>query len=187
MNNRSKAGDRRDHECMFRMHRPGIAPTQSARIVLPFLGDEYLFDGMEDFAMSQTKEASKRKRLKKAVPVLGLAGMSLSLAGGASAATTGPATDTPLKDTTRHHEVFLGEEEMADVSLATFYVFDKENAGKPQLGQQLAWHGCGGCKGCGGCRGCRGCARGCGCRGCGCGGCGGCSCVCTPVTPWFCY
>jgi hypothetical protein len=24
------------------------------------------------------------------------------------------------------------------VSLATFYVFDKENAGKPQLGEQLA-------------------------------------------------
>jgi hypothetical protein len=27
------------------------------------------------------------------------------------------------------HQVFLGEEEISDVSLATFYVFDKENAG----------------------------------------------------------
>ena len=134
--------------------------------------------------MSQTKEASKRKRLGKAVPVLGVAGMSLSLAGVASAATTGPATDTPAKDAAQRHQIFLGEEEMSDVSLATFYVFDKENAGKAQLGEQLAWRGCGGCgcRGCG-CRGCRGCFRGCGCGGC---GCGGCSCVCTPVTPWFC-
>jgi hypothetical protein len=27
------------------------------------------------------------------------------------------------------HEITRGEEEIADVSLATFYVFDKENAG----------------------------------------------------------
>jgi hypothetical protein len=27
------------------------------------------------------------------------------------------------------HEIPLGEEEIADVSLATFYVFDKENTG----------------------------------------------------------
>src|SRR5215471_19122267 len=127
---------------------------------------------MENSAMSQTKEASKRKRLGKAVPVLGVAGMSLSLAGVASAATTGPATDTPAKDAAQRHQIFLGEEEMSDVSLATFYVFDKENAGKAQLGERVA------------CRGCGGCFRGCGCGGC---GCGGCSCVCTPVTPWFCY
>jgi hypothetical protein len=124
--------------------------------------------------MSHTKEVSKRKRRTKTVPVLGVAGMSLSLAGGASAATTGPATDTPSKNTGPGHEIFLGEEEMADVSLATFYVFDKENLDKQQLGVQVA-RGCGcGCRGCG--RGC-GC-RGCGCRGCGCGGCGGCGCGC---------
>jgi hypothetical protein len=125
--------------------------------------------------MSHTKEVSKRKRLTKTVPVLGVAGMSLSLAGGASAATTGPATDTPSKITGPNHEVFLGEEEMADVSLATFYVFDKENLDKQQLGGVQLARGCGcGCRGCG--RGC-GC-RGCGCRGCGCGGCGGCGCGC---------
>jgi hypothetical protein len=63
----------------------------------------------------------------------------------------------------------LSEEEMADVSLATFHLIDKENVG---AGVQLA-RGCRGCRGCrAGCRGCRGCAvRGCG--GCG-GGCGGC-------------
>ena len=48
----------------------------------------------------------------------------------------------------------LSEEEISDVSLGTFYVFDKENAGKS--GEQYAQRGCGGCRGC---RGCRGCAR----------------------------
>jgi hypothetical protein len=130
--------------------------------------------------MSHTKEVSKRKRRTKTVPVLGAAGLAgiagMSLAGGASAATTGPATDTQSKNTGPNHEIFLGEEEMADVSLATFYVFDKENIKQQLDGVQLA-RGCGGCgRGCGGCRGCGG--RGCGCRGCGCGGCGGCGCGC---------
>jgi hypothetical protein len=61
--------------------------------------------------------------------------------------------------------ITLSEEEMADVSLATFHVFDKENAGS---GMQVAYRGCRGCRGCGG--GCRGC-RGCGVRGCAVGGC----------------
>ncbi len=60
----------------------------------------------------------------------------------------------------------LNEEEISDVSLGTFYVFDKENAGAAR--GQFAQRGCGGC------RGCRGCRRGCG--GGGCGGCGGCGC-----------
>jgi hypothetical protein len=58
---------------------------------------------------------------------------------------------------------------MADVSLATFYLFDTESAGGDmQLAAVVVRRGCGGCRGC---RGCRGCAvRGCG----GCAGCGGC-------------
>ena len=36
------------------------------------------------------------------------------------------------------HQLFLGEEEISDVSLATFYVFDKENAGSLKSGVQLA-------------------------------------------------
>jgi hypothetical protein len=36
--------------------------------------------------MPYAKQASKRKRLRKAVPVLGAAGLSLSLASGASSA-----------------------------------------------------------------------------------------------------
>jgi hypothetical protein len=119
--------------------------------------------------MWQKKQASRRMRRGKAVPVLGLAGLSLSLASGASAV---PA-DTPTQNTRVSHEITLFEEEISDVSLSTFYVFDKENA-KPQLGEKLAMRGCGGCR-CGGCR-CGGCARGCfGFRACGgCGGCGGC-------------
>ncbi|MGB6767224.1 MAG: hypothetical protein WBE50_03895 [Methyloceanibacter sp.] len=52
--------------------------------------------------------------------------MSLSLASG-SAATGVPATDMPTQNTAASHEITFGEEEIADVSLATFYVFDKEN------------------------------------------------------------
>ena len=124
--------------------------------------------------MSNAKQTPKRKRGAKAVPVLGAAGL-LSLAGGASAATSGaPVADLPTQKTAPTHEIILGEEELSDVSLSTFYVFDKESA-KSQLGDKVAWRGCGGCRcGCGGCR-CGGC--GCGwraCGGCGCGGCGCC-------------
>ena len=132
--------------------------------------------------MPHTKHVSKRKRPSKAVPVLGAAGLSLSLTGAVSAATGGPPTDMPTTlNTAQGHEITLGEEEISDVSLATFYVFDKEGAATPKLGERLAWGcrcGCGGC-GCHGCRcgfvGCGGCG-GCGCGGCrcGCGGCRGC-------------
>ena len=36
------------------------------------------------------------------------------------------------------HEITLGEEEIADVSLATFYVFDNENAGPSRRSERLA-------------------------------------------------
>lgn len=116
--------------------------------------------------MAQAKQASKRKRRVTALPVMGVAGMSLSLVGGASAATTGPVIDNPSMKVGPQPQITLGEEEIADVSLSTFYVFDKENSVVPQLGDKLAW----GCR-CG-CRGCGGRCGGCGWRGCG--GCGGC-------------
>ncbi len=118
----------------------------------------------EDSTMAQTKQDSKRRRRKKALPVIGIAGVSLSLAGGAYASTVGSTTDIQSQNTSPRHEVFIGEEEITDVSLGTFYVFDKENAAKPRLGEQVAWwRGCGGCGGygrcgCGGCGGCGGCA-----------------------------
>ena len=117
--------------------------------------------------MPRVKQASKQKRTNKAgaVKVLGAAGLGLSLVGGASASTmptAGPQSD----NTSPNHRFVLGEEEMTDVSLATFHLFDRENLGS---GVQLAWGwgGCGGCGGWGGSGGCRGCG--------GCEGCAGCS------------
>jgi hypothetical protein len=94
------------------------------------------------------------------------------MVGGASAAAV-PANDaTQTTNYSPNHQITLGEEEIADVSLATFYVFDKEGTAAAKDGNVQLARGCG-CRGCGGCRGCRGC-RGCG-RGCGCGvGWGGC-------------
>ena len=106
--------------------------------------------------MLRAKQAPKRKRRSKLVPVLGAAGLSLSLAGGASAATGAPVADALTHNGVVSHEITLGEEEIADVSLATFYVFDKENAGASKLsGEKVAWW-----------RGCRGCRCGWGCRRC---------------------
>ena len=78
-----------------------------------------------------SKQASKRKRVTKAavVPALGAAGLTFSLAGGASASTM-PSADAPQKlSFSPTQSVLLGEEEIADVSLATFHLFDKENGG----------------------------------------------------------
>ncbi|SRR5271165_5376079 len=151
--------------------------------------------------MPQAKRASKGKRPSKAVSVLGIAGVSLAASTGGSPAvlpsaslaapTAGSAADTLWQNTAPFQVPSLGEEEISDVSLATFYLFDKEGLGNSGSDIQLAvirnGCGCGGCRGCGGFRacghGCRGCGVG-GCRGCafvgrgcgwgGCGGCGGC-------------
>ena len=100
--------------------------------------------------MSRVKQAStKRKRSINAVPVLSAAGLSLSLASGASAAIGRPAADMPTPKTGMSHEITLCEEEISDVSLATFYVFDNEKAGTFRRRIKLAAGGCGGCGGCG--------------------------------------
>jgi len=135
--------------------------------------------------MPLVKRASKQKRTTKAaaVKVLGAAGLGLSLVGGASASTMPTASIRHSDNTSPNQRFVLGEEEMADVSLATFHLFDRENVGS---GVQLARGcGCGGCHGGGGCGGCRGCGGGgfVGCRGCGggfvgCRGCGGGGCGC---------
>ena len=121
--------------------------------------------------MPRVKQASKQKRVAKAaaMPALGAAGLGLSLVGSASASTM-PTADVPQSlNTVPNQRFVLGEEEIADVSLATFHLFDKESGNSGV--QQMAW----GCR-CGGCRGC-GC-RGCGCRACRCGGCAGCGSCC---------
>ena len=69
--------------------------------------------------MSQTKQACKCKKSKKAlsVSVLGVAGMSLA-ATGAEAAVLSPVTALqPMP---------FSEEEISDVSLATFHLYDKD-------------------------------------------------------------
>src|SRR6476659_8396989 len=124
----------------------------------------------EDAPMPRVKKASKQKRTTKAAAVkaLGVAGLSFSLLGSASASTM-PTAGIPQSDNTSPNQRFvLDEEELVSVSLATFYVFDRENVGS---GVQLArGGGCGGC-GCGhGGGGCGHGGGGCGHVGGGCGG-----------------
>src|ERR1700728_2616617 len=105
--------------------------------------------------MARVKQSSK-KRVRAALPALGAAGLTFSMVGGASAAAV-PANDaTQTTNYTPNHQITLGEEEIADVSLATFYVFDKESTAAAKDGNIQLARGCG-------CRGCRGCGRGCGC------------------------
>jgi len=112
--------------------------------------------------MTQARRSSKRKS-RKAALALGAAGVSLAMTGAASA--TAPATNVP--DNARR--LILTEEEISDVSLATFQVFDREN---PPLSQGIKVARGGGC-GCGHGGGGGGCARGGGCGGCAHAGVGG--------------
>ena len=115
--------------------------------------------------MPQVKQASKRKRgTKAAVSALGAAGLTFSLLGSATASAA-PTADVPQTTAFAPNEaITLGEEEIADISLATFYVFDKENVGS---GVQVARRGYGACRG----SAVRGSAdsTSAGCRSCGCG------------------
>ena len=70
--------------------------------------------------MSQTKQTSKRKRKALSVSVLSVAGMSLV------ATTTGSEAGMP-SPRTAPVQAFLGEEEISDVSLATFHLAGQEN------------------------------------------------------------
>jgi hypothetical protein len=90
--------------------------------------------------------------MRTSVPVLGIAGLSLSLAGGASASVGGLGTDLLTQNAGPIHEIVLADEEISDVSLRTFHAFDKENTGREStLPVRLAFSA-GGC-GCGGCAG----------------------------------
>ena len=121
--------------------------------------------------MTQISRVSKRKHRNKALPVLSVAGLSVALASAASAVPAGPATDMAGLTPGEGHQITFGEEEISDVTLATFYVFDKENVvGSSEPAVELVGHGhgCGGhghgCGGCGG-HGHHGCG-GCGSRPC---------------------
>src|SRR6476469_9977738 len=111
----------------------------------------------EDSSMTQISRVSKRKNRNKALPVLSVAGLSVALASAASAVPAGPATDMAGLTPGEGHQITFGEEEISDVTLATFYVFDKENVvGSSDPAVELVGHG-----------------HGCGGHGHGCGGCGG--------------
>jgi hypothetical protein len=118
-------------------------------------------------AMARAKKTSKRRRQHTALPIFGAAGASLAMAGGASAAAVPPDQGPSQARAAPYSITVLDEEEISDVSLATFYVLDRESA---SLGEriQLAQRRCGG----GGCRGCGG-ARRCGGGGCAVARCGG--------------
>jgi hypothetical protein len=100
---------------------------------------------------------------------LGVAGVSLSLAGGASAM----PVSGEVSQVIRNEETVLREFEIADVSLATFHFFDEESgataksagtgtAGGAGAGAGTApnrGRGCGGCGSCGNCGQCRTCRK----------------------------
>jgi hypothetical protein len=103
--------------------------------------------------MSRPKTSAKRKIRSKAGPVLGVAGMTLLA--GASAALALPAMEQATDS--RSNKLILSEEEISDVTLATFYAIDHEGQGQGQRATRrirLALGACGcGCGACGGCWG----------------------------------
>ena len=108
--------------------------------------------------MARAKQASKRKRSRQALPVWGAAGMSLAMAGGASAAVVNGEKASPQRTLP---VITLGEEELSDVVLSKFFVYDREATASSRLGEQYAQRCGGGCRGCGGAGRCGGggCAR----------------------------
>ena len=82
--------------------------------------------------MSHTKETGKRKHLIKTMPMLGAAGLSFSLTIGTSAAigsiNSDPATAAQVAGSV------MDEEQIFDISLATFRVHDDESAGPQRSG-----------------------------------------------------
>ena len=85
--------------------------------------------------MARTKQTSKRKRSKPALPIWGAAGMSLAMAGSASAAIVDGEKATPEK---MLPVITLGDEELSDVVLSKFVVYDREATASSKLGVQFA-------------------------------------------------
>ena len=91
--------------------------------------------------MPRTKRASRGKGSRKALTVLSVAGMSLASATNGAVAEISPQGPAPL------HAAPLYEEEIFDVSLATFHLFDQERAGandplmklRPRWMRRMRW------------------------------------------------
>jgi hypothetical protein len=87
----------------------------------------------------------KRQLKSMAAPALGVVGLSLSLASGASGAGATRVTDMLSSNAVPTQEVALREEEVFDVSLATFHLLDKENSATQRSlvpRGKMAWGGC---------------------------------------------
>jgi hypothetical protein len=93
-----------------------------------------------DKLMLRTKKASRRKRRTSAVPML--AGLSLSLASGPAAAIGGVSQDLAISSIARQ---VMDEEEILDVRLTTFHVFDGDSANAPRTRPTIAAAACGAC------------------------------------------
>src|SRR6201997_2936242 len=114
--------------------------------------------------MPRAKRNLKVKRPSKVLSVAGIAGAFLASSTSRSMANVPPQSMAPFQ------ALKLGEEEISDVTLATFHFVDGESQDTTLPRVQLARGGCGG--GCGGCGG-RGGGRGGDGGGCGDGGGGG--------------
>jgi hypothetical protein len=84
------------------------------------------------------------KRRSKRVPVLGAAGLSLSLCGGAPAATGVTTADVLPSSVPVNHEETLCEEEITDVSLSQFHIWEGEITHRVRM-RIAAGAACGGC------------------------------------------
>ena len=86
-----------------------------------------------DFAMSRImyhqKQASKRKRRSMAAPFLGVTGLSFRWRTERPRRPLGSVPDTLTRNAGASNEITLRKEEISDVSLAKFYVIEKEKAG----------------------------------------------------------
>src|ERR1700689_2926250 len=119
--------------------------------------------------MPQAKRPARGKGPNKAISRLGSAGVCWAASTGGSPAempaafaapTAGSVADLVWQNAAPFRVPTLDEEEISDVSLATFHLFDKDDLGNSQSGIQLAaFHGGGGC-GCHGGGGFRGCGGG---------------------------
>jgi hypothetical protein len=95
--------------------------------------------------MKKQKQASTKRARKAAGPVAGAVGVALSMSMSSTPSTAAVAPAQASGPAVPPQRFTLSEEEVADVSLATFYVFDKENDSASAPGGQTVARGCRGC------------------------------------------
>jgi hypothetical protein len=94
--------------------------------------------------MSPATGSLQNRRRRKGVPLLGAAGLSLSLSGGAPAAVGIVTADMPECLVGATHEQTLREEEVTDITLSRFDISERKTV--PWVRMRIAGGGaCGGC------------------------------------------